>query len=84
MHTKMQEREGGGWKATLTAGVVPAGGCKSGLPSTQWVLLCVTAQRLGLQRARLLCSKSALHCLVSFQKLYWRKKRGKKRLFILV
>lgn len=34
MHTKMQEREGGGWKATLTAGVVPAGGCKSGFSST--------------------------------------------------
>lgn len=33
MNTKMREREGGGWKAILRAGVVPAGGCKGGFSS---------------------------------------------------
>lgn len=80
MHTKMQERGGGGGKATLTAGV-PAGGCKSGLSLHPRLCHC---SETGTSESQASCHESALHCLVSFQKLYWRKKRGKKRLFILV
>lgn len=82
MHTRMQEREGGGWKATLRAGVVPAGGCKGGFSLPPRLCHC---SETGTSESQASCSESALHCLVSFQKLYWRKKRGgEKRVFILV
>ena len=70
----MCKREGGGGKATRCgAQPVKVGSLLAGL---------CRCSETGTAESEASCRDSALHCLVSLQKLYWREKRGKKTLHL--